>query len=558
MMKQIWLFGVFFIEFLFIAALSTQAELADETTWWLIVSPDIDSRSREHLDSLVAALKDRGKARANQIHRLEGDPCSRSGIEFALKQIAREMKREDQLIFYFRGFVTKPRRLNTIVFLASGATSEDSPEAFEAAELNRWFREFFGKRVIVFLDGYTRDQNIEAFYANRELLGGAACVSIQRESAMAKDLFAQNLTAMLQKDAVDLNNNRQITIDELHRYTYEDAALQPMQGILVPTGNVEAVVMKLTPMLHATTTPEGASIFLNGKEVGRTPYQLTEPPVGGAYEVEARKPGYLIPPARSVEIKNALGESVNLSWELETIVVSGRVKAPDEIPTEEVAVWIDNTEYAQNRQPIASDGSYMLPANIAVFVIGRGRSDAQLLTPGQTYTLRAEAREVYVAEATFTLPPYRSVERDLALEKKTWFEVAQMRFDRGEHGPAIVAFQNGIEGNPKFPPMSPEFTKLLFDSLSEVVKNTNLTNIIYIVATAKLADRLGLKQEARLYWSQVRTKAAKGSPEYEMANRRLKELNFTQRLINIGVFIILVIVLASGTYSFLKQRRAKG
>ena len=555
-MKQIRRFCVFFIEFLLIAVLSTQAKLADETTWWLIVSPSIDDGSRANLDTLVSVLKNVGNLPAGHVNRIEGNQCSRDAILTAIKQSGSQMKTGDTLIFYFRGTVTRPAASNVIVLLPYGATEAEAAGAIEAEELNGWFREFVRGSVTVFLDGYTSDKSIEAFYGNRGLLGNAACISIQRDSAIEEDLFAQNLVAMLKQDAVDLNHNRQITIDELHRYVYEDSSLQPVQGILVPTGNVNTVVMKLSPMLKVVTVPEGATVLLNGETVGETPYRRTNLSGLEQYQVQAQKPGYLVPTTRTVELKPVLGESAYVEWELETAVVSGHITTPPEIQPEEVAVWIDGTPYADNRQPITPDEGYVLPVNMATFVIGRGRSDTQLITPGQ-HTLRAEAREQYVAEATFTLPPYASVQQDLTLEKKTWFEVAQMRFDRGEHGPAIVAFQNGIEVAPDFPPLSPAFTKMLFDSISEVVQRTNLSNVNYIVATAQLADRLELKDEARRYWAVVKARTAKGSASYKMADTRLKALNFTQRLINIGVLVVLLVVLGSGGFSFYRQRRAK-
>ena len=140
----------------------------------------------------------------------------------------------------------------------------------------------------------------------------------------------------------------------------------------------------------------------------------------------------------------------------------------------------------------------------------------------------------------------------MILSKKTWFEVAQMQFDRKAYDDAIGAFQNGIEETTEFPLMSPEFTKLLFDSFSEVVDKVNVQNISYVVVTAKLADRLNLQEKSKVYWEQVKLRAVKGSVSYELATERLRELNFGRRLINIGILILFIVMLISGGYAIRK------
>jgi len=252
-------------------------------------------------------------------------------------------------------------------------------------------------------------------------------------------------------------------------------------------------------MLNIVTVPDGASVLLNGQEIGVTPQSLTDNFQRGTYNVEVNKLGYLIPPVSSVEIEQVQGESINLSWDLESISVHGSVKAPDGVPLEGAAVWIDGTAYEQNPLYLKADGQYQLFANIANVAPQAGRSDEKVLESGKMYTVRAESEALYHAEASFTLAPHESVERNLTLSKKTWFEVAQMQFNRKGYEAAIAAFQNGIEETTEFPPMSPEFTKMLFDSFSEVVNKVNVQNIAYVVVTAKLADRLNLQEESKVY-----------------------------------------------------------
>ena len=553
MMKQILVFIVFSIGVSLITVSPLYAQSVDATTWWLIVSPDVDARSRNNLDSLVNLLKERGKVPSNHIRRIEGSECTREGIKVVLDDLGSEMGQGDRLIFYFRGFVTKPRRSNSIFFFPHGVTPENLEDALKDRQLNGWFRELSPNKVIVILDSYTRDRNLMAYYGNRGMPGSGGFISIQRATLSTEDLLVQTLLGTLGTDETDLDDNRQVSIEELHAYltsNLDERTLRLTEGILLLLGRVqEKVVLKLSPMLQIVTVPDGASVVLNGQEVGETPQRLIDNLERGTYNVEVSKLGYLIPPARSVEIGLVQGESINLSWDLESIAVQGSVKAPDGVPLEGAAVWIDGTAYEQNPLHLEADGRYQLFANIANVTSQTGRSDERVLESGKMYTLRAESDALYHAEASFTLAPHESVERNLTLSKKTWFEVAQMQFNRKVYEEAIAAFQNGIEETIEFPPMSPEFTKLLFDSFSEVVDKVNVQNIAYVVVTAKLADRLNLQEESKVHWEQVRLQATKGSASYELATERLRELNFGRRLINIGVLVLFVLVLISGGYA---------
>ncbi len=333
-MKRALTSAVFISALLLIAVFPIRAQRVDATAQWLIVAPNVDAHSRKTLDSLVNLLTNRGKIPSGQIHRIEGDKCSRDGIEAAIRNLASRTKQGERFIFYFRGFVTIPPRSNTLYFLTYGATSENLANALEIGQLNRWFRAFALNQAIVILEGYTKDPNLEAFCANREMLASAAFVSIQPADVISKAAFAQNLSATLQNDAADLDENRQLSIDELHRYILMNASaeggnLLPTEGILVPTGDVEAIVLKLSPMLKVVTVPDGASVFLNGKESGVTPKRMTDNLELGTYNVEVRKRGYLIPHSRAVQVNGFQGEGLNLSWNLEPIAVYGSVMAPD-------------------------------------------------------------------------------------------------------------------------------------------------------------------------------------------------------------------------------------
>ena len=550
-MKRISVFTVFFIGILLISASWMQAQQApsptvDSRAWWLLADLRPDARSKQDFDALVAVLVDRGKVPPDQIHRIAGAECTRDGVHSAIRGLAGRIDKSDRLIFLFRGFVTKPARSNSIYFLVHGATSANLASALEDRQLNRWLREAGAAEAVVLFDGYTTDQNVYAYLANRELLGDAAMVSIQPSqtaNAIETDVFLERLLSGLGADASDLDDNRQFSVDELsHHLTAEPVA---QAGITAPMGNVDAPLLKLSPMLKIVTSPAGAAVSLNGEAIGNTPQRLVDTLADDTYEIEVKKPGYLIPSSRSVQFKRTRGEGVEVSWTLEPIAIYGTVSPPAGRTLESAKVWIQDTSY---QQVVGADGAYR-------FVDQKAEG---ILTLGKTYTARAEGGERFHAESTFTFDGHESIQQKLNLVEKTWFEVAQIRMDRDDDEGAIAAFQNGIELTTEIPPLSTELTVLLFNSFSAAVDSMNIENVNYVVAAAQLADRFGDKKRAKTYWGQVKLKAEKGTPEHKLANKRLWQLNWGRYLINIALGVFVIAVLISGGYTFHKQRKAKG
>ena len=552
-MKQIILSTALILEFIIFDASLLRAQPRDTSAWWLVVSPTTGDRTQSYLDALVDLLKERGKVPTGQVSRLEGEKCTRGGVRTAIANMARKMQKGDRLIFLYRGFVTKPHRLNAIYFLTHGATSDSYKSGFEIRQLNDWMRKSTDASMLVIIDGFTNDRNLMAFYANREAPGDAAYVSIQPAAENAAHEFTKNLLVFLQNDTADLDENRRISIGELHEYITTHAPPQP--GILALTGNIEATILKLSPMLSIVTIPDGASILLNGIQSGPTPHHLIDNLKGGIYEVEVRKAGYIIPPPQSTEVKLVQGQATRLSWDLESIAVFGDAKASDGTALEEISVWIDETEYERKKQIIGENQRYRLFANLTN-VSSDKRVDTQVLEPNRTYSLRAESGSFYHVEKAFTLPRYESIRQDLTLEKMTWFEVAQMRFNREEFEESVAAFQNGIEETTEFPAITPAFTQMLFEWFSSAVdRQTDEINAAHVLAAAKLADRLNLREHSKIYWTHVKSITVKGSQDYILATERLRNLNMSRYLINISIIFVLLVVLISGVFTFNRHRR---
>ena len=532
-MKRELLFIVIFIGYLSTGILPTFAQPTDTSAWWLLVDINPDDRSHSDFEAFVDLLTARGNVPSNRIQHIEAEECTRTGVYQAIRNLASRVKHGEQIIFFYRGGVTKPPRTNSIYLLTHGAESTNLAEAVQDTQLNRWFRDTGAKNVTILFDGRTNDRNIYAYLANRELLGEAALVSI-RSAKKDEDSLLQAMLPALDTDASDLDDNRTITVGELHEYLVTKTP--PQESIVVPTGNLETSILKLLPMLKINTVPEGASVFLNGEDAGTTPQRVIDNLKKGRYEIQVKKQGYFIPPTRSTEVGMIQGEAVEVSWTLTPITVYGKINSPEGKVLEQISVWIEDTTH---KLTTGLDGVYRFG--------DWGTED--FLSVGKTYTLKAEAAEIHYAETTFIFEGHDAIECNLTLAEKTWFEVAQERFNQKDNEGAIAAFQNGIETTTEFPPLSPELTVLLFNSFSAAVDSMDIENIAYLVATAELSERFGDKEAAKIYWGRVKSEANRGTAEHRLAAKRLRQLNFRNYIINGALVVLLVVVLISGGYT---------
>ena len=516
---------------------STPGLSAGSNTYWLIVDTTPEARAHEVVNTLIELLTTRGKVPSEQIHHVEGDTATSEEIHAMIQEIGRQTTVQDTLFFLYHGRVTKPRGMNAMHLLTSG-----DEHGIQDATLNDWFRETDIKDTVVIIDGYTEDRNLNAYYANRETLGTAALNSIQSAERANATVLLQQFHDTLTVDTTDTNDNRQLSIIE----SYELLRTHPefMDGILAPTGDVEMALLKLSPALKITTFPEGADISINDVEVGSTPKLITENLQQGTSTVTVKKAGYVIPPPKTVELQLELGESAHVAWALEPIAIHGTViGVSDESPADAV-VWIDGTAH---QQVVEADGIYRFDE----------WKNSDVLRLGETYALYVKQGDLNYGLATFTFDGYTDIAQPLQLVKRTWFEVAQIEFDRHNHQGAVTAFQNGIERTSDFPQMSPDFTVLLLSSFADAVEKQDVQDVTYLVVTAKLADQHGQPELAKKYWEEVKVKADKGSAAAKLASQRLWQLNRGRYLLNIGLIVLLVVLLASGAWTFFRFRKSK-
>ena len=507
----------------------------DSGTYWLLVDATPDARAHAQLNSLTELLTSRGKVPSEHIYHVEGENATAAEIHALLQEIGGET--QATLIFLFHGMVTKPRGMPSMRLIFDG-----DADGIQDSTLNGWFRESERARTVVIVDGYTQDTNLSAYYGNRETLGTAALNVIQPAGKAEPTALLQGLQDALAAETTDADDNRQLSIVE----TYEllRANSEFLDAILAPTGDVEAALLKLSPALKITTFPDGAQIFINDVEVGSTPKLITENLQQGTSTISVKKVGYITPPSKTAELQLVLGESAHIGWALASIAVHGSVKGVAGASAAEALVWIDGTAH---QQTVAADGSFRFD----------DWKDSDGLTLGETYSLYAKQGDQNYGSATFTFDGYSDITQSIQLIKRSWFEIAQIEFDRDNHQGALTAFQNGIERTPNFPQMSQDLTVLLLSSFADALEKQDVQDVTYLLVTAKLAEQLEQTALAKKYWEEIKTKAEKGTPAAELASQRLWELNRGRYLLNIGLIVLLVVILGSGAWTYYRYRKSK-
>ncbi len=529
-------FIIFFISCYIIGIGTVFAEPIDSGTYWFMVDTTPDTDARALFKTLDKLLKERGKVSQEHIHILAGDQATKDEIQIALTDIGHAREKIDTFIFFYHGEVSKPRGENAMHL------STLSEETIQDSVLNQWLQGTGADRLLVIIDGYANEDSLTIYYANRETLGTAALNVIQPSGAAGKNAFLQALIDALSEEKIDTDNNRHISIIEIYQRLQTNTAFE--QAIFAPTGEVEETVMKLSPAINVTSFPEGAQILLNEKESGVTPKLFTDNLQQGNYTVSVRKAGYNSSEAKTDELKLEQGEVINFAWALKPISVFGTVSGPSDVSVVGAQVSIDGTEYVAL---VGEDGAYSF----------QDWQVSKLLTPGTDYTLFAKQGDFYHGSATFTFDGYNAIEQPIQLVKKTWFEIAELEFSRNDHQKAVNAFQNGIELTADFPPMSEDLTVLLFTVFADAIDQLEIENVNFFVATAKLAEAYQQPELVKKYWKLVKLKAEKGSSAAKLAGQRLWRLNPWRNILNIGIVCLLIIVIASGIWTFYRYQKSK-
>ena len=527
---------ILLISFFLIGIGTVLAAPSDSRTFWLMVDTTPNADAQALFNTLNKLLIEKGKVSRDHIYNLTRDQATKDEIQIFLTDIGNRSVKIDTFIFLYHGEVSKLRGGNAMYL------STQSEETIQDSVLNQWLKGTGVDRTLVIVDGYANEENLGIYYANREILGTAALNVILPPEAVGRNVFLQSLINALSEEKIDADDNRHISIIEIYQQLQTNTAFE--RAIFAPTGNVEETVMRLSPAIKVTTFPKGAQILLNKKESGLTPQLFTANLQQGIYTVSVKKAGYNSPEAKTAELKLTQGEIVNFAWALKPISVFGTVTGPSDVSVVGTQISIDGTEYVA---VVGEDGTYLF----------QDWQASNLLTPGSDYTLYAKRGDFYHGSATFTFDGYIAIEQPIQLVKKTWFEIAELEFGRNDHQKAVTAFENGIKLTTDFPPMSEDLTVLLFTTFADAVDSSEVQDINYFIVTAKLAEAYQQPELVKKYWKQVKLKAEKGSSAANLAGQRLWQLNPWRNIINIGIACLLVLIIASGIWTFYRYQKSK-
>lgn len=510
----------------------SSAEPIDTGMQWLLVDATPEGRARKLFNSFTNLLTQKGKVPKNHIHRVEGETATHDEIQAVLNEIGNRSDEKQTIIFLFHGEVSKPSNVNAMHL------STQSLDTLQDSELNKWFKDTSAENILVIIDGYASDENLGIYYANRETLGSGALNVIHPTDTtepIGSQSFLQALIEALSSDETDVDENRQISIIEIYQYIQDNKSFG--KSIFAPTGNVEETMMRLSPAIKVATFPEEAQILLNGAESGLTPQLFTENLQKGNYTVSVSKTGYNKEEPKTAELNLKQGEVINFAWELTPISVIGSVKHPSDETVVGTKVSIEGTDYITY---VGEDTSFRF----------QDWNIEKMLTPGKEYTLSAKQGDFYHGSANFTFDGFEDIEQTIQLEKMTWFEIAELEFNRNDHQQALIAFQKGIGNTTDFPPMSEDLTTLLLSSFADAIDRSQIEDVKYVVVTAKLADAYQQPDVAKKYWKLAKQNAEKGSYEAKLAGQRLWQLNPWRQYVNIGIIVIVIGVLISSGWTF--------
>jgi len=234
------------------------------------------------------------------------------------------------------------------------------------------------------------------------------------------------------------------------------------------------------------------------------------------------------------------------TFKLKPIKITGRaILENGEPPPKETYVYIDGTGYMVK---VDEKGRFAFE-----------RWSAGLPKPGD-YKLVAEHSDTMIGEARIRFGGYSDIEVEIKMKHRPWEEVSRMRFERGDELGSAEAFEEWARSQKgpilRLPDLDPKHAELLLGYFADKAERAT-DELLYQLVSALLSDRLERADLAKRYWRRVKLIAPKGSPERELAERRLRELYRLRRYLTFGAAAILVVLIASGTFLVLRRRSTR-
>lgn len=494
-------------------------------------------------DKLKAVLTEAGGFPEEQVIFFKDQKCTFNNIKLAIENLSQKLNSNSRFILYFRGCVAKPSTVRPAYLLTYDTSVKDYSKAITETLLGKWLSQIKSQDRILVMDYYTFKSDARDYTINRAIIGTSS-INIFQPTDRKKDIFGEKVVEALKLSETDTDENRKISVRELYEYVTEKSGLY-----LSPMGNLDATFIELPSMLQIKSIPSEAYVYVNNEKFGLTPQRIDDLR-SQTYEIEVIKEGYLIPEKRVVKIQKLRGQAANLTFNLIPIRIYGKVEIePDEKLPDNIKIQIK--DYVTS---LDNAGNYSLD-----------EWDEYDLEIGKKYQLVATGTDLYYGSTEFVLEGKENIHKDIKLHRRGWFDVAQIRFNRAQNSSsqqeynnavreAVEAFQKGVEKRPNFTEISTDFAIILYDYFKQATELVP-DNLNYIIATAKLAEQLELKNEAERYWEKVKDKSSAGSFSHKLAVQHLKELSPYKGLIRVLLIILLVSILISASYLIYRYKK---
>jgi len=519
---------------------------SQEPAWGLFV--DIGSPrgapSMSAIDDDLHALRDRlvnlTGSSPDRFTLSTGGNHTRQAIASLIRDFGSRAPAGAPAYIYLRGYVHKPRTENAIYVMPSDASLDagagGSPAPIRDSELRSWLASVRSSEVVLMMDLMTRDAPLGIFHGNRTTLGsiGLTVIALKPLGSSMARLLAQSLTPTADSDGDGVLRPDEVANTLQSRvYTRGITAADAIVGL---TGANDVALATLPAGLTVETSPEGATVLVDGVEVGKSPYRLSQLR-RKVYSVSARMPGYRDADPVLVNVTRTRGKSYSAAVALSPVRIRGTVSVPAGVQVTNIVVTV--------RPDIGLTRVLSAPGAFEFDTTGAA------LKSGETYRIiAATADDRLYGEATAKFSGTTDIDVAIEAAERTSWEVAQIRFEAGYPDQALASAAEARRTAYELPSLSSEFADFLLEAWGTQTGASRA-----MIASAQLAAQLGDPKASRAYWRLALRASAKGSDDRAYAADQLRAAGGGAAIPMAAAAAFLLAVLTSLAWIVWRRRR---
>lgn len=455
---------------------------------------------------------------------------SRDAIPETLRRFAARVPAKSLVYLYVRAYVTKPPTENAVYFYPPGASLSAPltaiPKPIRDTEFAGWLEPFRDSETFLFFDLQTTVERLGVFFGNRALLGTYAVTVIARRplAASLATMLRRAFTANADADKDGFLRPDELT-DALQEHVYT-AGITSSDAIVALTGTPDRVLATFPAALKVESHPTGATVFLDGKPVGKTPLLYPNLAIK-PYTVTVSLPGYRRVESQTVNVTRLVGKDYSVRFILEPVRIRGAVKMPPQ--ASEVPIFLTIRPDVGLTMPLSGTGVFEFDTTKAH------------LEPEKEYrVIAASTDDRFFGEAKLLLTD-DDVDLFIPLKERTPWEIAVARFAAGSSSEALQSATQARNANYEIPPLPEEFARFLLEKWS-----TETHSARALIACAVLSLRLGDTEASKAYWRRAKDVAPKGSPDYVYAAKGLGTRRDTSPAYRIAAGLLVLVLLSLG------------